>query len=58
MFNPFAQVDTLEPDAIFHLNAEFQKDQSPDKINVGIGAYRTDDGEPWVLPVVKKVHFC
>ena len=24
-------------------------------MNVGIGAYRTDEGKPWVLPTVKKV---
>lgn len=31
-----------------------QKDQDPNKINVGIGAYRDDDGKPWVLPSVKE----
>lgn len=24
-------------------------------MNVGIGAYRTDEGKPWVLPTVRKV---
>lgn len=26
-----------------------------DKVNVGVGAYRTDEGKPWVLSTVKKV---
>ncbi len=24
-------------------------------VNLGVGAYRTEEGEPWVLPVVRKV---
>ncbi len=42
------------PDPIFNLNTQFKSDSFGDKINVGVGAYRTDEGKPWVLPVVKK----
>jgi aspartate aminotransferase, cytoplasmic len=43
------------PDPIFNLNTQFKVDSFEDKVNVGIGAYRTDEGKPWVLPTVKKV---
>lgn len=43
------------PDPIFNLNTQFKADSFGDKVNVGIGAYRTDEGKPWVLPTVKKV---
>ena len=37
------------------LSAEaFKKDPSPDKINLGVGAYRTEEGKPLVLNVVRK----
>ena len=29
-------------------------DNAPRKINLGQGAYRDDQGKPWILPVVKK----
>ena len=45
------------PNAVltFMRNAEaFKKDQSSQKINLGVGAYRTEEGKPLVLNVVKK----
>ena len=30
------------------------KDDFPDKVNVGVGAYRCDEGNPFVLPVVRE----
>ena len=39
----------------FLRNAEaFKKDPSSQKINLGVGAYRTEEGKPLVLNVVKK----
>ena len=32
----------------------FKKDPSPQKINLGVGAYRTEEGKPLVLNVVRK----
>jgi len=34
------------------LNDAFASDTSPSRVNVGVGAYRDDDGRPYVLPVV------
>ena len=43
------------PDPIFNLNTQFKADKFENKVNVGVGAYRTDEGKPWVLPAIKKV---
>ena len=37
------------------MTAAYKDDQFPNKINLGVGAYRDNDNKPWVLPVVKKV---
>jgi len=42
------------PDAIIGLNEAYAKNPSPNKVNVGVGAYRGDDGKPYVLPCVKE----
>lgn len=42
------------PDPIFNLNTQFKADTFAEKVNVGVGAYRTDEGKPWVLPVVRR----
>lgn len=41
--------------SIFKLTAAFKADSYPQKVNLGVGAYRDDNNKPWVLPVVKKV---
>lgn len=41
--------------SIFELTAAYKADKFPKKVNLGVGAYRDNDGKPWVLPVVKKV---
>ena len=43
------------PTSIFKLTAAYKEDSFPQKINLGVGAYRDDEDKPWVLPVVKKV---
>lgn len=43
------------PDPIFALAAKCREDPCPKKADLGIGAYRDNDGKPWVLPVVRKV---
>uniref|UniRef100_A0A672QPU4 Aspartate aminotransferase n=1 Tax=Sinocyclocheilus grahami TaxID=75366 RepID=A0A672QPU4_SINGR len=48
-------VPLAAPVAVFKLTADFREDQNPSKVNLGVGAYRTDEGQPWVLPVVRKV---
>ncbi|KAM7356019.1 glutamate oxaloacetate transaminase 1 isoform 1-T2 [Cochliomyia hominivorax] len=39
---------------VFALNHAYQDDTHPKKANLGVGAYRTSEGKPWVLPVVRK----
>ncbi|KAG9346145.1 hypothetical protein JZ751_007963 [Albula glossodonta] len=51
----FSEVPQAAPVAVFKLTADFREDKDPKKLNLGVGAYRTDDCQPWVLPVVKKV---
>ncbi|WFD35389.1 aspartate transaminase [Malassezia cuniculi] len=50
----FAHVPMSPPDPILNLAAKFAKDQSPDKVNLGVGAYRDENGRPWVLPAVRQ----
>ncbi|KAI8801749.1 pyridoxal phosphate-dependent transferase [Cladochytrium replicatum] len=49
-----AHVPQAPVDAIFGLTARFKADTDASKINLGVGAYRTNEGKPWILPVVKK----
>jgi len=51
----FNGVEKLAPDAIFHTKARYAADPNSKKINLGIGAYRTEAGKPLVLQVVKNV---
>lgn len=34
------------PDAILGITDAFKKDPSPEKLNLGVGAYRTEVGRP------------
>lgn len=46
---------TMAPvDAIFGVKAAFIADQSPQKVNLGVGVYRDDQGRTTVLKSVKK----
>ena len=42
------------PDAILGLVDAFNKDTNPKKVSLSVGAYRTDEGKPFVLPSVKE----
>jgi len=46
-------VPLAPPDAIFGINNAFKTDNDPRKVNVCVGAFRSDDGKPYVLPCVK-----
>lgn len=54
----FAEVPLAEPDAIFNLTTSYNNDTFSKKLNLGVGAYRTAEAQPYVLNVVKKVIFC
>ncbi|XP_068977576.1 aspartate aminotransferase, cytoplasmic [Bombus flavifrons] len=43
------------PIEVFALHKAFIEDAYEKKVNLSIGAYRTSEGKPWVLPVVRKV---
>lgn len=45
------------PDVILGITEAYKKDASPNKVNLGVGAYRDDAGKPFVLPSVKQVSF-
>ena len=49
----FETLDTLPPDAILGLIAEHRDDPRENKIDLGVGVYRTSAGETPVLDVVK-----
>jgi len=52
--NQFAHVPVAAPDAILNLTTGFNADKNPSKCNLGVGAYRDDNGKPFVFPVVRK----
>ncbi len=50
----FQNVAAAPPIEVFKLTRDFQADTYAQKVSLGVGAYRTDEGKPWILPVVKK----
>jgi len=50
----FSDVEEAAPIEVFHLVKVFNEDDSPTKVNLTVGAYRTDEGKPYYIPVVKK----
>jgi len=50
----FKGVQAAPPIEVFKLSRDFQADPNPLKVSLGVGAYRTDQGKPWILPCVKK----
>jgi len=52
--NQFLHVTQAPPDAILGLTEGFKVDKNPKKCNLGVGAYRDDNGKPYVFPVVRK----
>merc|ERR1719175_427207 len=50
----FSGVQGAPPIEVFELGRRFTADPHPKKVSLGVGAYRTDEGKPWILPCVKK----
>lgn len=48
----FKNVPLGPPDAILGITEAFKASKDPRKINLGVGAYRDDQGKPYVLPSV------
>jgi aspartate aminotransferase, chloroplastic len=51
----FEGVPMAPPDPILGVSEAFKADKSELKLNLGVGAYRTEELQPYVLNVVKKV---
>ncbi|XP_040565471.1 LOW QUALITY PROTEIN: aspartate aminotransferase, cytoplasmic [Lepeophtheirus salmonis] len=51
----FSEVPAAPPIEVFKLSRDFREDPCDKKVSLGVGAYRDDEGKPWVLPVVKKM---
>lgn len=50
----FGAVEMAPRDPILGITEKFLADKSPDKINLGVGAYRDDEGRPVVLDCVRE----
>lgn len=50
----WANVEEGPPDAILGITEAFKKDSNPNKINLGAGTYRDDNGKPYVLNCIRK----
>ncbi|KAL3077175.1 hypothetical protein niasHS_013164 [Heterodera schachtii] len=50
----FGNVEMGPPDVILGVTEAFKRDDNPKKVNLGVGAYRDDQGMPFVLPSVKQ----
>ncbi|KAJ6007356.1 pyridoxal phosphate-dependent transferase [Penicillium herquei] len=49
----FTSLPPTTPDQPFTVNEAYIEDKDPQKVNLGIGVYRTADGLPWPLRVVE-----
>ncbi|KAJ0091699.1 hypothetical protein Patl1_13266 [Pistacia atlantica] len=50
----FASLVQAPEDPILGVTVAYNKDPSPNKLNLGVGAYRTEEGKPLVLDVVRR----
>ncbi|KAI0988825.1 hypothetical protein GJ496_007010 [Pomphorhynchus laevis] len=48
----WSKVPQGPPDAVFGVAEAYKLDSNPNKVNLSVGAYRTDNGKPWVLDSV------
>lgn len=51
----FNNITMAPPDPILGVSEAFRADSNEMKLNLGVGAYRTEELQPYVLNVVKKV---
>lgn len=54
----FEGITMAPPDPILGVSEAFKADTNELKLNLGVGAYRTEQLQPYVLNVVKKVRSC
>lgn len=48
----WSKVPQGPPDAVFGVAEAYKRDSNPKKVNLSVGAYRTEQGKPWVLDSV------
>lgn len=53
-FSIFAKVPMAPPDPIIGVNQAYLSDKDPNKVNLGVGAYRNDNAKPYVFNIVRK----
>eukprot|EP00667_Euglena_gracilis_P013523 EG_transcript_13959 len=53
LLSTWTNVTEGPPDPILGLSQAFQADTHPSKVNLGVGAYRDDNGKPYVLQCVR-----
>lgn len=51
----FSHIVAAPPDPIFGITLAYKADTSDKKIDLGVGAYRTDEEKPYVFDIVRKV---
>lgn len=51
----FTGIKVAPPIEVFAVMKAFNDSTHEKKVNLSVGAYRTDEAKPWVLPVVRKV---
>jgi len=49
----WSHVEMGPPDPILGVTEAFKRDTNPQKMNLGVGAYRDDNNKPFILPSVK-----
>lgn len=54
MSSVWSHIEMGPPDPILGVTEAFKADGNPNKINLGVGAYRDDSGKPFVLESVRK----
>lgn len=55
MAKQYLDLQIAPADIAFGLMADFEADPHPKKVSLIAGAYRNENGKPWVLPSVKEV---
>jgi aspartate aminotransferase len=53
-FSTWSHLTAAPADPILGLNDAFKKDTNPKKVLLGMGAYRDNDGKPYILGCVRK----
>merc|ERR1740117_612121 len=49
-----SHVANAPADPILKLSTGYKEDKNPNRVNLGVGAYRDNNGKPYVFPVVRK----